>query len=351
MRRRTGKVHGLAVNEKCPTGEERPGPYPGSRVKRSARVSVRRTMTLVGVAAYLGACAGEDVRLFRTAERVSLRLPAVRTMAIDSAGRFWLGSPGGISIRDSTGTPRRIGVPVDAAPRVIGWSAAGAYLREGDSLYLLSAVGDTVTARRGGFRLNPLALDVRGRAIYQGARSGAVVAHDPVSLEPIWAWASLDAATTAIALSPEGDRLYQALGADEEGPRVLTRDLQTGRVLGSTEIRDPLRELVVAPSGVLYGLAHDGRRAIVLALQPQGHELAPRWRLGLPASEGSGEMSIAVAGGRILVQGLGPEAGTRVLSAESGARVGRTRGQPLDAAFSPGGGLWALYPGELRRLE
>lgn len=351
MRRRTVKVQGGAVNEKYPTGEVAPRRFADVELKRRARTSVRRIVALLGIAGGLGACAREDGRLLRAAERISLGIPAAETMTIDSTGRFWIGAPGEIWIRDSTATPRRIPAPGEGAPRVVGWSAAGAYLRVGDSLFLLSAVDDTVTARRGDFGRNPLAFDVRGRAIYQGARSGAVLAHDPVSLEPIWAWASLDAPTTAIALSPEGDRLYQALGADEDGARVLTRDLQTGRVLGRTELRHPLRELAVARSGVLYGLAVDGRRAIVLALQPQGHELTPRWRLGLPASEGYGEVTIAVAGGRILVQGLGSEAGMRVLSGESGARLGRTRGPPLDAAFGPDGALWTLYPGELRRLE
>jgi hypothetical protein len=187
--------------------------------------------------------------------------------------------------------------------------------------------------------------------VLQGARTGAVLAHDAGSLETVWAWAALGAPTTALAVSPEGDRLYQALDDDDDEPQVLIRDLQTGRELGRLEMDFLLQELVAAEDGTLYGVGRDGRRAVVVALRPGGGELEPLWRRSLALTEALPRLRIAVSEGRVAVWGRGPREGLRVLDTAEGDILARTSTDPSDFSFGPGGEMWALYPGEVRRLE
>ena len=197
----------------------------------------------------------------------------------------------------------------------------------------------------------PMLLDVRGRAVLQGARSGAVLAHDTGSLEPLWAWAALGSPTTGLAESPLGDRIYQAIGGEGAPARIIVRDLQTGRELASTTAAAPLEQLVAGEEGELYGIAREGRRVVVVALDSREGELAVRWRRTLSSAEEVSEVRLVPAERGVVVQGLGPRIGLRWLSAQDGRVLGRTRTDPLDVWYRDGEGLWALFPGELRRLE
>jgi hypothetical protein len=270
---------------------------------------------------------------------------------VDPAGVHWLGVPGGLLLRDPAGSWREVRWEGEGVPRVLGWIGGSAYVRAGDVLQVLEAGRDSVAARREGFGSSPLLLDVRGRAVLQAAGSGAVLGHDPTTLEPVWAWAALGSPSGAVAASPQGDRVYHALADDEEGARILTRDLQTGRVLASMPIAAPVAVLATDSTGMLFALAREGRRAEVLALRPDGGELTVVWRRVLRAAEEAARVRLAVGDGRVAVWGLGPRVGLRLLEGRDGSVLGRSRTDPLDAAFGEDGSLWTLYPGELRRLE
>lgn len=276
---------------------------------------------------------------------------AAETFSIGDDGRQWLGVSGSVGIRDPGGALVTLRVPGTEAPAVEGWIEGSAYLRSGDTLSVMPADGDSVTAVRGDFGANPLLVDVRGRALLQGARSGAVLAHDPRTLAPVWAWAALGSATTALAGSPEGDRVYQALASSGGDARLLIRDLQTGRELASVELPAPLALLAAGADGTLYGMAREGRRAAIVALRPARNDLELVWRRVLPMSGEADAVRLAVAGQRLAVWGLGPRVGLRLLATRTGEIVARTRVDPRDAAFGRGAELWALYPGEIRRLE
>jgi hypothetical protein len=204
---------------------------------------------------------------------------------------------------------------------------------------------------REGFGTSRLVLDARGRAMYQGAGSGAVLEHDPATLEPLSGWPALAARTTALAASPEGDRLYQAVTSEEDGERLLIRDLQTGRVLAEVPLEGVLEAMAADGRGMLYGLLREGRRLTVVALRPAADGLEPVWRRRLSGRAGEGEVRLVESAGRIAVVVPPPAPRVRLLDARDGALLGRAGGEPLDFAFDSGGALWGLYRGVVRRLR
>lgn len=296
-------------------------------------------------------CGGEAGRVLRVEEAVPLESDSASTLAIDPRGRWWLGVPGGVEVRDTAGRPSRIRFGGTTAPRVLGWMGEQAYLRSGDLVGVAAGGVDSVLAVREGFGTSRLVLDARGRALYQGAGSGAVLEHDPATLEPLSGWPARAARTTALTASPEGDRLYQAVASEEEGERLLIRDLQTGRVLGEVALEGRMEAMAADDRGVLYGLEREGRRVTVVALRPTADRLEPVWRRRLSGRAGEGEARLAESAGRIAVAVPPPAPGLRLLDARDGALLGRAGGEPLDFAFGPDGALWVLYRGAARRLR
>jgi hypothetical protein len=208
--------------------------------------------------------------VLRSVQEVRLEGDSAVTLAVDGEGRWWLGQPGALLVRDSAGRIERISLPGSDAPRVVGWVDSRAYLRVGDAVVMVEEGADSVVAERPGFGRAPVLIDEQGEVLFQGAGSGAVLEHDAKSLEALAGWASLGQPTTALAESPEGDRLYQALGAGEEGDRLLVRDRQTGRILGEQPLEAPLMALAADRTGTLFGLIRSGRRVTVVALRPSG---------------------------------------------------------------------------------
>ena len=296
-------------------------------------------------------CGGEEGRVLRVEAAVPLESDSASTLAIDPRGRWWLGVPGGVEVRDTAGRPSRIRFGGTTAPRVLGWMGEQAYLRSGDLVGVAAGEGDSVLTVREGFGTSRLVLDARGRALYQGAGSGAVLEHDPATLEPLSGWPALAARTTALGASPEGDRLYQAVTSEEDGERLLIRDLQTGRVLAEVPLEGVLEAMAADDLGLLYGLLREGRRVTVVALRPVADRLEPVWRRRLSGRAGEGEVRLVESAGRIAVVVPPPAPRVRLLDARDGALLGRAGGEPLDFAFDSAGGLWGLYRGALRRLR
>lgn len=273
------------------------------------------------------------------------------TLAIDEEGRFWLGSREGLRLFEPETTRLVMERTMDPPPRVIGWRDGLIYLRAADTLFV-QGTADTLVAR-GSFGSNPVVLDPRGRGLLQGARSGAVLAHHPDTLAPVWGWAARATPSTALAVSPEGDRIYQAV-VDNEGDdaELLVRDLQTGRVLHVMSAAAPLEQLEVDRRGWLYALEREPGERSVVALQPRGGEVRTVWRREFAADADGRPARLVVGLDRVAVWGVGEEEeGLLLLSSEDGSVVGRSAPAPLDGAFDPDGSLWVLRPGVLHRLD
>ena len=240
-------------------------------------------------------------------------------------------------------------LPGASLPRIAAGRGGRVALIAGDSLRLVPAPDSG--GARGEMARAVLVHDPPGRFLLQGASSGAVIAHDPETLEPVWAWGAIDATTTALALPPWGDRLYQAVQPDEGDARLLVRDVQTGRVLGSIGLEAVTVALAVDARGKLYAVQRDGRDLQVMSLALVGDEADVLWRQRIDGESDSGApLSLVVAGGRMVLWGEGVRWGLVTLDPANGAVTGRARQSPLDAAVDPSGNIWALYPGELRRL-
>lgn len=312
--------------------------------ERTRRGAVCRAMGVVLV--FLCAACRAPAPELPVSERIPLPDSVATTLAVAPDGRLWLGAPGTLRVLEPGGATVRM-APAAAAPRPLAIAGGWALLDDGDTLRLLEeatlrAVGATAASAA-------VHLDVRGRWLFTGAASGAVMIHEPDSLRLIAAWPSAGRPATAITGSPEGDRVYLALGG--ESATVLTRDLQTGRVLRSDDFAAPFASLAADSAGNLYGVVGGEGDAALLSLRPWGPQLELRWRVRTPG--GAEARLILDPGGRrlaLLVPGAN-ENGLRVYDAEAGDLLGTLPEPPLDAAFDPAGRLLLLYPGEIRVVD
>lgn len=311
------------------------------------RFLLRSSGRLVVAAVVAGCGRSEDV--LSTERVLRLESSAFHTLAVDSLGRFWLGRPGALEVRDTSGATRVAATTGAATPSVLGWMGGRAYARLGDTVLAVSPDTNSAAAR-GGMGRNPLVLDVRARHLFQAARSGAVLAHDPATLAPVGGWAALGLPSTALAASPEGDRLYQGVGYGEAAPRLLSRDLQTGRILGTASFSAPFVALAAGASGDLFGVVVEDGRGAVMALRPRRGQMEVRWRTSLDdlGLDNPSELRLGSRERRVAVLARGNEAGLRLLDAETGSVLGSAPEGMLDASFGAGDALFLLYPGEIR---
>lgn len=271
------------------------------------------------------------------------------SLSLDTQGRVWIGERGRVRLlSEATGESRgEVETGGVAVPRLLGTAAGRAQFRLGvRSLATVDPEAMELRAFREEVEGEHLAADPRGRHLYLAAPAGAVLGLHPRTLAPDWAWPRRGAPATALAASPEGDRMYQALGPVEDaGARLLVRDVQTGRILLEAGLPAPLEALAAAEGGVLYGLEEDGG---VLAFRA-GRDLHPLWRqpahrLGLSPPL---ELRAPSGGARVLV--ISPSAGeARMLDGTDGALAGRYTGGVRDGAFGPSGALYLLFERDLR---
>lgn len=306
---------------------------------RASSDTCRRLLATLLTLASLASCADDGPRLLP--ESVVHSRPDLVEAAAPGPGRLAVVGDAGFEVIYD--------LPGATHPRIAVSRGERVHLVSGDSLRVIPAPDSGGV--RGGMSRSVVVGDPLGRFLLQGASSGAVIAHEPDTLDPIWAWASLDAATTALALAPWADRLYQAVEPDGGDPRLLVRDLQTGRTLTSVPLDAPAVALATDDRGRLFAVQREGGDLEVLRIDPGREDLDVLWRQRVGGQgERGASASLAVAAGRVVLWGEAVRWGVVTLDPEHGSVTARSREPPLDAAVDPAGNIWALYPGELRRL-
>jgi hypothetical protein len=323
-----------------------------SRWALSTRGAARLAAAALVVAA-LAACRDEggEPRVLR-----SVRLAGVDTAAalrVDGGGRVWIVAAGGAVVVDTGAAPVPARIAGADAPRGPLRDPAGRLYAEDGPAALAALRAAAGVAGGAAPRLTaPVAGDPRGRWIYGTLRNGGVVGLAGETGAARWGWPEAGTDATALAVSPLGDRVYLALAGDDDvGPRVQVRDAESGRVLATVEMPEPVRWLAAAPDGTLLGWGGEdgGGSAFALATGPDG--LTERWRVPLRrlGLEAPVRARLAPAGDRVAFLADGPE-GRLVIADSAGALVSRTK-PPRDAQWDAAGRLHLLYDGELRTVR
>ena len=312
-----------------------------------------RVLPLLLAALVAGACRREAA--LPTARSLPLPAPAAEgaTLAVDSAGLVWVGTPGRLTALDTAGRAvAQVTVQVrgDTAPRVLWRSGAQLVLSNGRRLAWAPAAGGSATRGWSSPVFRAAARDPRGRWVFAANRRGGVMGLDPATLQPLWGWPETGGEALGVAVSPLADRVYVSVdrGADLP-PAVQVRDAGSGRVLLSATQADPLRGLTAGPDGTLYG--HASGLVVRLRHGPQGLRRAWAETPGVRGPGGEMELRVDPSGERVAVFGRGRGARLAVLDARTGRVLSLTKTAPLDAAFGAEGRLYLLEPRAVRVLR
>ncbi|HEV2131601.1 MAG TPA: PQQ-binding-like beta-propeller repeat protein, partial [Longimicrobiaceae bacterium] len=209
-------------------------------------------------------------------------------LGVDGEGRLWVAAGDSLRVMDAASGQLLASAAIPAADplHLMAGEERGMYLRAGERLLALDGATGEPRAEREVAAAHPVTIDPRGRHVYEAMVSGTVYGLDPRTLEPSWAWPRLGLDAAALASSPEGDRLYLALrepaGTGGAGAtRVLTRDVQTGRVLAETLLPFSATVLAADAAGMVYALLEDDVGGAVAALQPGAEGLRVLWQRSL----------------------------------------------------------------------
>jgi len=283
-------------------------------------------------------------------------LPAGSTMNAGADGTLEIGRGGRVlAIDPESGVLLwESDLETQSGARVLGRGGERLYVRAGAELITLDADGE-IRMRRDRLATAIVALDPFVRHVYTATETGAVIGLDPRLLRPRWAWPRLGRAATAMAVSPEGDRLYLALAPTAVGgeSQVLVRDVQNGRVLHESTLPGAVRDLRVAANGVVFAMVGTGAGAEIHALRPGPEGLTAHWRRsadewGLGAGA---QLRVDHDGHRLAAFAAGPGGGLRMLDAESGDPIGDAMPAPIDAGFGANGTLFVLFAREIQVLR
>lgn len=310
-----------------------------------------RVLFLCLLALLAGGCRRRDT--LPPARQIPLPAPVAEgaTLAVDSAGLLWIGTPGRLTAVDTAGRARAtVTLSRDSVPRVLWRAGDRLVLRDGRRLSGADAAGGAARVGYGSTGLRAAARDPRGRWVFTANRRGGVMGLDAASLQPRWSWPETGGEALGMAVSPLADRVYVSTDrAGDLAPSVQVRDAGSGRVLLRVEQAEPLRGLAAGPDGTLYAYA-DG---VVVRLRHGAEGLRRAWTEAPPVRGSGGEMELRVdpSGGRVAVFGRGRGARLAVLDARTGRVLGLTRTAPLDAAFGAEGRLYLLEPAVIREVR
>lgn len=316
---------------------------------------IGRGMMALLVAIGLSACRGTDPDTLSIVERIPLP-GTFASLHIADDGALWLGNSDGIVRTDPTGVVSgRFPFSSGSAPDRIATTASGLYFRSGSAFHLIDPGTDSLLIHRDDMPGDAVAMDPRGRYLFRTGGAGAILAHDAPSLDPIWGWGAIGAEGTAIAVSPQGDRVYEAITDNDDTGELLVRDLQTGRVLERLDLPHPVRILLAAEDGSLVGIGWraDGSGGTLFRLAWIGGEIGTVW------SRSTGDLGISPPmrlrlsgrGDRLAVLAMNDEAGLHVLDMETGRTVDRLGGRADDVAFDPADRIYLLDSSVVLRVE
>ena len=325
----------------------------GERVRvRSLTDRLWRTIASIALLLLITACGSEDTLIPILSIEIVDESPVDSTRTDD--GVLWLSSPGqAISFDPSTESARRLTIPGGGDPAVIG--------RAGDSLLLLvdRRVVATSPDSVGLFTLSEgvdaAVIDTEGGFLLESIAHGEIVARQVDDLLPVWGWGGVGAASSALALSPEGDRLYQAsVGSAIRGYVLRVRDLLSGRTLQEVVLDWPIRVLRRTGQGDLIGAGwdEDGDAAFLTRLAWRAGELTVEWhRLMEPEGVGGpARLAISRDGRRIALAG-NDETGLTLFDGETGSTIAIYSGAVRDAVFDDFGNLYLLTPAAVIQVE
>jgi hypothetical protein len=307
------------------------------------------------LALVVGGCTPPDADTFVVIERIPMPEGRFASLHSDGPGSLWLSGAGEIVRVDGGGRELgRLALPESATGEFAGGVGDHLYVVTPLAAFAVSRDRGEILAERQGASAGAFLPDARGRFVLGTTGAGAVIGYDPATLEPIWGWGAIGARGTGLALSPEGDRLYQGVAAGEgDGGELLVRDVQTGRVLGRRDLEQTPEVVLAGQPGVVIILESWAGRRSLEALQWGGGELRPRWRRTLTdlRIEGAATIRISPDGSRLAVVGLQNDEGLHVLDVETGETIDRFRITAVDVAFGPGGEIYLLTgDGELTRI-
>lgn len=319
----------------------------------------RMTAARAGAAALLApmllAAGCRPAETLPVAWRTPLPPPAAggATLAVDSAGIAWIGTPGRLVGMDSAGrVVSTVTVAADSVPRLL-WRSGGRLVLSVGARRLAhaQAAGGRAEAGWSSSALRAAARDPRGRWVFTANRRGGVVGLDPATLDPRWGWAETGGEAVGMAVSPLADRVYVSTDrAGDASAAVHVRDAASGRVMFAEDQAEPLRGLAAGADGTLYGWQGNG---LVVRLRhgPQG--LRRIWAENPDVRGDGGEMEVRVdpTGRRVAAFGRGRGARLAVLDARTGETLGQTNAAPPDAAFDVRGRLYLLDAAEVRVLR
>jgi DNA-binding beta-propeller fold protein YncE len=284
--------------------------------------------------------------------RIPLAAPVAEgaTLAVDSAGLLWIGTPGRLAAMDTAGrVVSQVRMGRDSVPRVLWRTGPRLVILDGRRLSAADAAGGTAAFGWGSTAFRAAARDPRGRWVYAAGRRGGILGLDPATLRPRWGWAETGGDALGVAVSPLADRVYVSVdGAGEAPPAVQVRDAVSGRVLLAEDQADPLRGLTAGPDGTLYG--HADGLVVRMRHGPEGLRRVWSESPGVGGPAGGMELRVDPSGARVAVFGRGRGARLAVLDALTGRVLGQTTA-PLDAAFGMEGRLYLLEAGGVRVMR
>lgn len=304
----------------------------------------------------LAACAEQPVEALLATGSTVLPDSASATLLLQAADSLWLGAPGRVQRVDSAGVVHfETRLAAVGTPELLGMSGGRVYYRIDELLGSID-VSSGSKVERADIPGDLFLLDPHGRFIYSSVGAGALVAYDADTLEPLWGWAELGGPGTALAIAPQGHRLYQAIGTGgaRRSPEVHVRDVQGGRILRTIELTGEAHALRVSDHGDLYGvLGRPGTGYELRAWRWEGGRLEPRWQRSLTqfGAEQPPRVEIAPSGRLLAVLAPEKEIGLHLLDVETGRSVKNGPGTAFDIEFDPADRVHLLQVGEIRRLE
>lgn len=300
------------------------------------------------------ACSSEDT--LRPVRSIGIEGSVALDTAMTADDVLWLSAPGRlVALRPSAASAAQLGVPANATAEVLG--TAGGNLLFLANRTVLAASPDSSAPFRVAERIEAATLEPETGVLFESITAGEIVAVVVDGFRPAWGWGGVGAPSSALAISPERDRLYQAVAPDDPdlSPTLRVRDLLSGRTLRTVDLNGPIRILQTTTDGDLIGVgwATDGSTAFLTRLSWADGELRTAWRRSVERATDRGRLKLATSadGRRAAVAGANAEAGLTLFDGETGSAIAVFSGAVRDAVFDDRARLYVLTDSVVLRVE